>query len=180
MSTRRVRVSNVFLSAAFLGFFAALAWIGLPHWETIFSENGVAVRYVENQESLYLRVNAPATIWVSFVFDYRQDGRVKTRQGVDPSYGLCETGALCTQNMINDYAATICGGMPSSSRIIDLKRAGSNWQYTLMLPKRELSASGKSANMVLNIWDNAKQEDRSYPSTRFMHPIVLVYRHPTN
>jgi hypothetical protein len=64
----------------------------------------------------------------------------------------------------------------SSARVLDFRRGRNDWSYTLILPKKELSADGKSAKLVLELWDDVKKKYDSYPLARFEQPIVIPYQ----
>jgi hypothetical protein len=172
-----LRVAILILAVAFAGAAVSIVLIGFPRWRTIYSADGTRVKYVEVGDLLEFNVRAPANILPSFVFDYRQDGLVGNRKLADPSYSVQQNGALCTQYKYFDYAATLCGGLVSTARVIAFTRSAAIWDYTLAIPEKELSSSGKSASMVLEFWNDTVQVWNSYPSERFKRPILITYTH---
>jgi hypothetical protein len=165
---------------------AALAWAFRPHWKTICSSNEVTVKYREVGSYLQLNVKARSSVFPSFRFDYWQDGLHHTNDmltpgnsKVEPVYGVVEDGAICTQYGIFDISATnngstTCGGLVSSATVTDFTRDTTQWEYTITLPKKELS-SGESASMVIDFWDEATQSQNSYPPARFKGPVRIQY-----
>jgi hypothetical protein len=148
----------------------------------------VTVKYREVGRYLLLNVKAPSNIFPEFRFDYWQDGlRHKndmlkpSNSKVEPIYGVVENGAICTQYGVFDFSATrnastVCGGLVSSATVIGFTRNATHWEYTIVLPKQELSSAGESASMVIDFWNESTQSQSSYPNTRFTGPVNIQYR----
>jgi hypothetical protein len=147
----------------------------------------VTVKYRDLGSFLLIRAKAPSNIFPSFRFDYWQDGlghrndMLKPGNKVEPIYAVQEDGAICAQYGIFDvsaekYGSSICGGLISSARLIDFTRGPTRWEYTIVLPKQELSSSNESASVVIDLRNETAERVDSYPPTRFKAPARIQYR----
>ncbi|MFZ1084302.1 MAG: hypothetical protein WAN35_04985 [Terracidiphilus sp.] len=164
-----------------------LIWLHHPRWKVLYDDREVLLNYRETGRDIQIRISAPSNIFPSFAFDYWQDGLHHKRDMLTPSksrveleYSVVENGALCAQYVVADSGSqaimsTTCGGLKTSASVIDFIKNPDRWDYTIVLPKNELSSDGKSANMVIDFWDESKQSHSSYPTSRFVNPVHLSY-----
>lgn len=150
-----------------------------PPWITLYDAQGVQVKYREYERELEIHVSAPAFIYTALMFDYYQDGRLLTREKVDPVYSVQDTGELCAQRQIFGVR-TPCSDTDSSAHVRLFSRNQTKWEYSLYLPKMELSAKGKSASVVLQFWNDHEQMRYFSPKPikarpRFPSPILISF-----
>jgi hypothetical protein len=167
---------------------AALVWLLYPRRSVIYHSNNVTVEYAQTWNDLLINVKASSGNYVQFRFDYWQDGLrhkndflepAKTK--VEPVYGVDEYGALCSQwgdfdFSADKYALTICGGLATSAEVVSFRQIANITQYTLVIPKKELSSGGESASMVINFYNEFTKNHDSYPPARFAGPIRISFK----
>jgi TonB family protein len=145
-----------------------------PSPVTLYDQGGINVSSVETPNTLELTVRAPEPILVSVEVDRDQNGQVDRL--VDVAYRPQRDGTLCTQFLIDETHSTGCGGFVSTAWLKDLKVDDGRRQYTLVLPKKELSFNRSSVKLSLVMWNSAQRQTTFFPPGRFNDTVGIPYR----
>ena len=141
---------------------------------SLYDQGGINVSSVETPNTLELTVRAPEPILVSVEVDRDQNGQVDRL--VDVAYRPQRDGTLCTQFLIDETHSTGCGGFVSTAWLKDLKNEEGRRQYTLVLPKRELSFNRPFVKLGLVMWNSAQRQTTFFPPGRFNDTVSIPYR----
>jgi TonB family protein len=140
---------------------------------TLYEKDGVTVIATETQDTLELAVSEPDPINLEIQVDQNQNGQID--RYIDHSYGVTPRGKLCSAYLINGTSDTACGGCASSAHLKAFKDADGRRQYTLVLPKKELSLGQQSVKLALNFFNSAQKSFSVFPPERFQHPISVPF-----
>ena len=140
----------------------------------LFDENGVTVSSVETPNNLELTIRAPEPIFVSVEVDRDQNGQIDRL--VDVAYRPQRDGVLCTEYLIDETHNTACGQFVSAAYLKDEKTEEGRTQYTLVLPKKELSFNRLSAKLSFVMWNSAQRQTTYFPAGRFQNTLAVSYR----
>jgi TonB family protein len=144
-----------------------------PPLVSLYDQGGINVSSVETPNTLELTVRAPEPVFVSVEVDRDQNGQVDRL--VDVAYRPQRDGTLCTQFLIDETHSTACGGFVSTAWLKDLKVDDGRRQYTLVLPKKELSFNRPSVKLSLVMWNSTQRQTTFFPPGRFNDTVSIPY-----
>jgi TonB family protein len=141
--------------------------------QTLYNQDGVSVTVTETQDALELVVSEPYRILQSVWVDRNQNGKFDPY--VDIKYSFNQNRKVCAQYFIDENSSTICGGFPSTAVVKNEEVDQEHRQYTMVLPKEELSFGQPSTRLILVLWNRAQKSTVYYPSEKFKNAINVPY-----
>lgn len=143
---------------------------------SLVDENGITVSSVDTPSNLELTVRSPEPVFVSVEVDRDQDGQIDRL--VDVAYRPQRDGTLCTEYLIDETHSSACGQFVSGAYLKDEKTEDGRTQYTLVLPKEELSFNRLSAKLSFVMWNSAQRQTTYNPAGRFQNALTVSWREP--
>ncbi len=108
--------------------------------------------------------------------DVDKDG-VISPQGTDLSYAAYPGGTVCVQRLGLEES-TRCAAVPSSAKV-QVRGGPGAWDLTWTIPKEGLSATGDTAEIAVQLFEEAEQRGTYYPGPPFGRVYQLQFS-PTN
>ena len=141
--------------------------------EVLYHSSEVEVIASETVETIEFCVRAPESVYASIRVDRNQNGSVDS--GVDTLYGVTLNEHICTAFLRPGGATTFCGIFHSEAQLTDVRHEHDRWEYTLSVPKRELSFSSQSAWIGITFWDDPRRAVWYFPRGDFKTSIHIRY-----
>ncbi len=148
---------------------------GLTWGKVLYHSGEVEVIASETAETIEFCVRAPESVYASIRVDRNQNGSVDS--GVDTLYGVTLKEHICTAFLLlrPSGATTFCGKFYSEAQLTDVRHDHNSWEYTLSVPKRELSFASQSAWIAITFWDDSRQARWHFPRGDFKRSIHIPY-----
>jgi hypothetical protein len=144
-----------------------------PLPQALYDQDGVSVIATETQNTLELEVSEPDPVFFSVEVDRNQNGQYDRL--VDVAYRARADGSLCVEYLIDEHHNTACGGYLSSAYSKNFKVDQGRKQFTVVLPKKELSLDQPSARLAFVLRNSAQRQTAFYPPERFQKAINIPY-----
>ena len=139
----------------------------------LYDQDGATVAVREVRDWLEFDIKEPDPIFVSLEVDRDQNGKIDPF--VDVAYRLPLGFKVCSEYLISETKNTACDKFSSDARMTQVKEEEGRKQFTLSVPKKELSFRQGSARVVVVAWNEAIRKTTIFPASRFADPIVIRY-----
>jgi hypothetical protein len=148
---------------------------GLSWCKVLYHAGEVEVIASETAETIEFCVRAPKSVYAIIRVDRNQNGSVDSN--VDTLYAVTLKEHICTAFLLvrPSGATTVCGKFYSEAQLMDVRHEHNRWEYTLSVPKRELSFASQSAWIAMTFWDEARRARWHFPREDFKTSIHIRY-----